>query len=197
MSAKTHAEGKLFEHPNLRRFTALMPVATLFLIFAGALVTSHDAGLSVPDWPTSYGYHMFSFPVSLWIGSIFFEHGHRIIASCVGMLTVVLVFWVSLVETRRAVRILSFTALFAVCLQGVLGGMTVLLGLPASVSVGHALLAQAFLVILVVIAYSQSKEWFSRRDVKASSGEEKFFPLAMGACAVVYTQLFLGAVMRH
>ena len=90
--------------PWLHRFACLLASATFLLIVAGASVTSHRAGLSVPDWPTTYGQFMFSFPTSKWVGNIFYEHGHRLIASAVGMLTVGLAIWLVRVEPRRWVR---------------------------------------------------------------------------------------------
>jgi cytochrome c oxidase assembly protein subunit 15 len=93
-------------------------VCVSLLILTGALVTSHDAGLSVPDWPTSYGENMFLFPPSLWIGPIFYEHVHRLIASGVGALTVILAVWIGWVDGRRWVRWLGYAALGAVIVQG-------------------------------------------------------------------------------
>ena len=81
-------------NPWLSRFAKLLVAATFCLIFLGGMVTSVNAGLSVPDWPTSYGYNMFTFPVSRWVGGVFFEHTHRLLASCVGLMTTVLVAWV-------------------------------------------------------------------------------------------------------
>jgi len=81
-------------NPWLSRFAKLLVAATFCLIFLGGMVTSVNAGLSVPDWPTSYGYNMFTFPISRWVNGIFFEHTHRLLATCVGLLTTVLVAWI-------------------------------------------------------------------------------------------------------
>src|SRR5947209_8632207 len=108
------------------RFVKLVTVFTVLLIAAGGMVTSTESGLSVPDWPTTYGWNMFTFPLSKWVGGIFYEHGHRLVASFVGFLTVILAIWTWLKEKRRWVRWLSASALAAVILQGVLGGLTVL-----------------------------------------------------------------------
>ena len=88
----------------LRRFSKLLALSTLALIFIGGLVTSTSSGLSVPDWPTTYGYNMFLFPISQWVGGIFYEHTHRLYASLVGLLTVVLAVWLHLkaADRRRA-----------------------------------------------------------------------------------------------
>src|SRR5664279_3991408 len=109
----------------LNRFAWLTCIATLFLICSGGMVTSKGVGLAVPDWPTTFGYNMFLFPVSKWVGGIFFEHTHRLIASTVGFLTIILTVWLCLDEERPWVRRLGFIALAAVILQGVLGGLRV------------------------------------------------------------------------
>src|SRR5438552_5298352 len=109
----------------LHRFANLVASCTVFLVLAGSLVTSTDAGLSVPDWPTSYGWNMFTFPPSKWVGGIFYEHGHRLIASTVGFLTIVLAGWLWRADPRWWMRRLGVAALAAVVLQGLLGGCTV------------------------------------------------------------------------
>src|SRR5918996_1693124 len=103
----------------LRRFTKFVAASTLFLIFAGAMVTSTGSGLAVPDWPNTYGWFMFSFPLSKMVGGIFYEHGHRLIASTVGFLILVLAFWLGRTEPRRWVQRLGFIALAAVVTQGI------------------------------------------------------------------------------
>src|SRR5262245_4547590 len=111
----------------LNRFAWFTAGATLFLICSGGMVTSKGAGLAVPDWPTTFGYNMFAFPFSKLIGGIFFEHTHRLIASVVGFLTIILTIWLGTSEPRRWVRNLGYIALGAVILQGVLGGLRVTL----------------------------------------------------------------------
>src|SRR6476620_3670575 len=115
----------------LHRFAIFLAGCTVLLILAGSLVTSTGSGLSVPDWPTSYGWNMFTFPPSMWVGGILYEHGHRLIASSVGFLTIVLTVLLWDGEPRAWVRRLGFVALGAVILQGVLGGLTVRYFLPA------------------------------------------------------------------
>ena len=109
----------------LNRFAWFTAFATLLLICSGGMVTSKGIGLAVPDWPTTFGYNMFFFPFSKWIGGIFFEHTHRLIASTVGLLTIILAVWLWLVDPRRWVRVLGVAAVAAVILQGVLGGLRV------------------------------------------------------------------------
>jgi cytochrome c oxidase assembly protein subunit 15 len=178
----------------LRRFTKLVAAATLFLIFAGAMVTSTGSGLAVPDWPNTYGTFMFSFPMSKWVGGIFYEHGHRLIASTVGFLVVLQAIWLQLREPKKFVRTLGWCSLAAVLVQGALGGITVLLLLPKSVSVSHAALAEIFFCINVSIAF------FTSRWYEALKGMEKGdAPVAMSwaLTAVVYLQILAGAVLRH
>src|SRR5215470_146841 len=122
------------ENVSLHRFALLTACCTAFLIFVGGLVTSTQSGLSVPDWPTTYGWNMFTFPFSKWVGGIFFEHTHRLLASFVGFLTVVLTAWTWLRESRKWVRRLAAAALVTVILQGILGGLTVKFLLPAPIS---------------------------------------------------------------
>jgi cytochrome c oxidase assembly protein subunit 15 len=124
-------------HPCLKKFAWLTAGATFLLIGLGGLVTSHQAGLAVPDWPTSYGYNMFLFPVHFWQANIFYEHTHRLLASFVGLLTGVLAVWLWLREPRRWLRWLGVAAFFAVVLQGVLGGLRVTL-LKDEIGIFHA-----------------------------------------------------------
>ena len=122
----------------LHRYALLVVCATVLLIAAGGMVTSTGSGLAVPDWPNTYGSFMFSFPLEKMVGGIFYEHGHRLIATTVGLLTIGVVIWLWRVEPRRWVRRLGFVALAAVVLQGVLGGITVMYLLPdAAVSYTH------------------------------------------------------------
>jgi cytochrome c oxidase assembly protein subunit 15 len=178
----------------LRRFTKLVAFATLFLIFAGAMVTSTGSGLSVPDWPNTYGSFMFAFPMSKWVAGIFYEHGHRLIASTVGFLVVLQAICLQLREPKRHVRVLGWLSLLAVCVQGLLGGITVLLLLPKSVSISHAALAEIFFCINVSIAF------FTSRWSEMLQGVEKGdAPVGMAwlLTAVVYLQILAGAVLRH
>ncbi len=181
----------------LPTYSKLLVGAVIVLIFYGGQVKSHDAGLAVPDWPTTYNENMFTFSPANWVGGIFHEHVHRLVASGVGLMTVILALWVAAREDRGWIVAMGFLALFAVVLQGVLGGMTVIFLLPDAISISHALLAQAFLVITVIIAYALSRE---RADRVARPMERGATPLARPALILVgaiYFQLLLGAVMRH
>src|SRR3954453_23484203 len=114
-------------NPWLHRIALLTAAATFPLIFMGGLVTSHGAGMSVPDWPNTYGYNMFLFPPRLWTGNILYEHTHRLYASMVGLLTIVLAATAWFTEPRRWVRWLGVSCLGVVILQGVPGGLRVVL----------------------------------------------------------------------
>jgi cytochrome c oxidase assembly protein subunit 15 len=141
---------------------------------------------------------MFTFPFSKWVGGIFFEHSHRLVASFVGMLTVVLTLWTWLGEKRVWVKWLSTAALGAVILQGVLGGLTVLFLLPAPISTLHACLAQTFFCLVIAVAVFTSPQWKQGLPVIQFHDERVPVPVlcAMTTAAVSF-QLILGALMRH
>jgi cytochrome c oxidase assembly protein subunit 15 len=183
--------------PWLHRFASLLDFATFLLIVAGASVTSHRAGLSVPDWPTTYGNFMFSFPISKWVGNIRYEHVHRLIASMVGMLTIVLTFWLVRKEPRRWVCRLGIAALGVVIAQGILGGLTVKLMLPPPISIAHASLAEAFFCITLALALVTSERWIeASRPIEAvNAGLIRRF--ALGSTIAIYLQIILGATIRH
>ena len=182
----------------LHLFAIVTAVATLGLIFAGALVTSTGSGLAVPDWPNTYGRFMFAFPWSDMVGGIVFEHSHRMIASLVGLLTLLLAAWIWRSDARPWVRWLGWGALAAVIAQGVLGGLTVLFRLPTPVSVLHGSLAQTFFLIAITLAYVTSREFFQTESLQVSGGAHtNLRRWAWGALGLVYLQLIIGAVMRH
>jgi heme a synthase len=191
----------------LHRFAKLVAAATVILILAGSLVTSHDAGLSVPDWPTSYGWNMFTFPPSMWVANIFYEHGHRLIASTVGFLTIILAVWLWLADARGWLHWFGVAALGAVIAQGILGGITVLFFLPAAVSTAHAGLAEIFFCMTVAIALFTSPRWRAgygtpqqgedaRGDMRGVD-DARLRRLATAATVLVYEQILIGATMRH
>lgn len=178
---------------RVRVLTKATAGATLLLIFIGSLVTSTGSGLAVPDWPLSYG---MLFPPM--VGGILYEHGHRMAAAAVGLLVVVQAVVVSWREPRRWVRVLAWLAVAVIVTQGGLGGLTVLLLLPTPVSMSHAVLAQSLLLMLVYIAYTQSREWWTRAGGAAAVGGKRSVTAAAAALlAAVYVQLLLGALMRH
>src|SRR5947208_16772936 len=157
----------------LHRYAVVVAICTLFLVVAGGLVTSNDAGLSVPDWPLSYGKLMPKME-----GGIFFEHGHRMVATTVGILTIVLAVWLWRSEQRRWMRRLGFIALAAVIAQGLLGGMTVVFMLPKPVSIRHACPAQLFFTTTVLIALFTSAGWKKEQPMVEDSGSPSLLLLA-------------------
>ena len=178
----------------LHRYATFVAAATLFLIFAGGLVTSTGSGLAVPDWPLSFGQ---LFPRME--GGVFYEHGHRMIATVVGLLTVALAVWLWRAESRRWVRNLGVVAVAAVVLQGVLGGLTVLLRLPDATSIAHAGLAQAFLCLVTMLALATSPRWEedARHSGTGAPRHRKTKSLTLVTLLAVYAQILLGALVRH
>jgi cytochrome c oxidase assembly protein subunit 15 len=161
------------------------------------MVTSKNVGLAVPDWPTTFGYNMFLFPISKWVGGILFEHTHRLMGSLVGVLTIILAVWLWLREDRRWVRSLGVIAVVGVILQGILGGLRVTM-MKDQIGVFHACVAQAFFGLLVFIALVTAKFWLSLAHRHFDS--QKFSPiksLAIAITVAIYVQLALGATMRH
>jgi cytochrome c oxidase assembly protein subunit 15 len=177
---------------GLHRFTVFVTCATFVLIMAGALVTSHDAGLAAPDWPLSYGQ---VFPKMT--GNLFWEHGHRMVATTVGFLTVVLNIWLWRREPRAWVRKLGVFALLAVVAQGLLGGLTVKLLLPLWVSSAHACLAQLFFCTMVSLSVFTAPGWQQERKTIEEPGSWSLRYLAVAAFAMTFAQLALGATLRH
>ena len=176
----------------LHIFAVVLSCCTVFLLAAGGMVTSTGSGLAVPDWPLSYGKLM-----PPMIGGIFYEHGHRMIASGVGLLTVILTAWILWKEDRRWVRRLAVAALFAVIVQGVLGGLTVLLLLPTWVSSTHATLAQSFFCVVCILALATSRWWMEKSQAQSAEIPRSVTAFTLGLTAGVFLQLMFGAVMRH
>lgn len=184
----------------LNRFAWFTAVATLFLICSGGMVTSKNVGLAVPDWPTTFGYNMFLFPVSKWIGGILFEHVHRLIASTVGILTIALAIWLWFGQNREFLRNLGLIAVAGVIFQGILGGLRVTM-LKDEIGIFHACLAQAFLGLIVLIAVMTTNFWHSLAnkgfDPSRRRGITRIRMMAIATTMAIYAQLALGATMRH
>ena len=174
----------------LHRLAMLTAFATFLLIVVGALVVGHDAGLSVPDWPLSYGKLMPQMD-----GNIFYEHSHRMIAGLVGALMTILAIWLWKAESRSWVRWLGGVALFAVLLQAILGGITVIYLLPVPVLIAHASLAQTFFCLTICLAVCTGSLWNSPSHI--SEDFSSFRRLALHTTAAVFIQLVLGAALRH
>ena len=158
------------------------------------MVTSTGSGLAVPDWPNTYGWFMFSFPLSKMVGGIFYEHGHRLIASTVGFLTVIQAIWLHKREPKHFVRTLGWISLAAVLVQGLLGGLTVRFLLPPAISIAHAALAEVFFCLNVAIAFFTSRFFVNVRRLEKADAPAGGATLLL---VLVFAQILLGAVMRH
>jgi cytochrome c oxidase assembly protein subunit 15 len=180
---------------RLHMCALLTLAATFLLVCSGGIVTSKGVGMSVPDWPTTYGYNMFLFPFSKWVGGIFYEHSHRLIASAVGLMTLILAGTILVVDRRRWVKYLGVAAFVAVCLQGLLGGLRVTL-YKDEIGIFHAILAQSLLCMAGILAVATSGK-FLRGEWDFFHPDSVLRNLALATTALVFLQLGLGATMRH
>jgi heme a synthase len=209
---------------TLHILAVLTTLATFPLIFMGGLVTSHGAGMSVPDWPNSYGYNMFTFPPSMWIGGIFYEHTHRLMGTVVGMLAIALTVYawraeiayvfgrvLAAVSRGRAggwqlerrhssgIRWVCLGVLATVIMQGVLGGLRVVL-VQVDLAIVHACFAQAFFCLAAYAALVTSKWWTEAPDLSQSEAVfsgRRLIVACVIALIAIYAQLIVGAAMRH
>jgi len=182
----------------LRRYCKFLCIITLFLIALGALVKSTESGLSVPDWPTTYGKFMFAYPLNKMAGGIKYEHTHRMLASIVGILTLVLTIWLIRIKDMPVwIKRLGIFAFITVVAQGVLGGLTVKFFLPVWLSTLHGVLAQTFLLIVILIAYALSCERRQRWTIEEESYDPLFLKLTIFLMGMIYLQLIIGNIMRH
>jgi heme a synthase len=207
-------------NPWMFWFAVLTAFATFLLLGLGGLVTSHEAGMSVPDWPNTYGYNMFLFPSSQWVGGIFYEHSHRLLASAVGLMTTVLALWLWLKDARPWMHWLGVAAFLGVVAQGVLGGLRVTLHMD-SLGIYHGTIAQLFFVLTCALALFVSRFWQNLQTGRAdrplpaagthpSSVAElrrvdgvtrpaitNLRALVLATTILIFLQLILGATMRH
>ncbi|MBZ5644966.1 MAG: COX15/CtaA family protein [Acidobacteriia bacterium] len=179
-------------NPSIHRYALVTACCTFLLLIAGALVTSNDAGLSIPDWPLAYG--SLTPPM---VGGIRYEFTHRVIATCIGILTIGLAVWLWRSEKRGWMRWMGVAALGGVIAQGILGGMTVRMFQPPPVSTAHATLAQLFFSTVVAIAVFTSP-WWSREHLALEDPKSPSVrPLVVSTAVAVFLQLILGAAFRH
>ncbi len=185
--------------PWIYRIACVTAGATFFLIVLGGIVTSTESGLAVPDWPTTFGYNMFLYPLSEMVGGILYEHSHRLMGSLVGLLTITLLVMLLLRDSRRWIKWLGVAALIAVSIQGVFGGLRVT-ETNLNFAIIHACLAQAFLALLCAICWFTSREWFENLPL-SSSGQnttvQKLRRLSLITTILIYVQLIFGAILRH
>ena len=179
----------------LHVFALVTTLLTFFLLFSGGLVTSKGVGMSVPDWPTTYGYNMFAFPLSRWVGGVFYEHTHRLLASGIGLLTVILGVMAFFLETRRWVRRFALVLFIGVILQGVLGGLRVTL-YKDEIGIFHAIVAQTFFALLLIFSAVTSRS-FIDGTWAGDAPAAKLRWLALAGVLLTYVQLTLAATMRH
>ena len=180
-------------NPWLHRYAIFIAFCTFILIIAGALVTSNDAGLSVPDWPTSFG----SFRMPRMVGGIMFEHGHRMIAGTVGILTIILALAIWIKDSRRWVKWVAGAAVLSVLAQALLGGITVLFYLPVAISTSHATLAQIFFCLTASLAFFTRTDWRWDEPKLEDASAASLRHLTAATTGVILVQLVLGAVYRH
>ncbi len=181
---------------GLRIYSKFLCFMVFALIFLGGLVKSTESGLSVPDWPTTYGHFMFSFPLDQMVGGIKYEHTHRMLASIVGLLTLILCIWLWRSPVGLWLKRLGLIAFLTVIMQGVLGGLTVKYFLPVWLSMMHGILAQTFFLIVVMIAYGLSVE-HQKRISQPDSLDGKWLRFILIFTGMIYIQLILGNWMRH
>ena len=186
--------------PWLHRFAVSLVTMTFLLVLLGGTVTSKGVGLSVPDWPNTYGQNMFLFPPSLWKGGVFWEHTHRLLGAAVGLMTIVITVWVCWAQrSRKWLAWLTVATLLMVIVQGVMGGLRVT-ELSTSLAVLHGVTAQLFLCMCVLIAAATSRLWLEAASTTGALSDRFSRTLRRGSLVmlgVMVIQLVLGASMRH
>jgi heme a synthase len=201
--------------PWLHRFAVLTAIITFFLLGLGGLVTSHETGMSVPDWPNSYGYNMFFFPIKDWVGGIFYEHTHRLLASGVGLLTTILAVWLWRKDPRQWMKWLGVIAFVLVVVQGILGGMRVVLS-DAQLGIIHGVVGQSFFILTCALALFTGRFWQKMENIQQPTSNNQqpmagshssaealnigcppaLRRLVLFATILIFCQLILGATMR-
>ena len=182
--------------PWLHRTARLTAAATFLLIVIGGIVTSTDSGLAVPDWPTTFGYNMFLYPLSEMVGGILYEHSHRLMGSVVGILVIALLVLILARDSRKWLKWLGLAALIAVIVQGVLGGLRVT-QINRNFAIVHACLAQAFFALLCGIAWFTSRDWWQDKHIVSTEIGQKLRRLSLITTGLIYVQLIFGAILRH
>jgi heme a synthase len=181
------------------RWALVLACATFPLLWVGGLVTTTDAGMAVPDWPNTYGYNLFLYPWQTWLvgpWDLFIEHGHRLLASSVGMLTIGLLVLILRTDKRRWMKGLGFAALALVIFQGVLGGMRVLLD-ERTLAMLHGCTGPAFFAVTVALTVFTSRTWLAAERSMPSDGAGVIRRLTPVVAVLAYLQIVLGAVVRH
>jgi cytochrome c oxidase assembly protein subunit 15 len=180
----------------LHWFAVLTAVATFLLLGIGGLVTSHEAGMSVPDWPTSFGYNMYALPIKFWRGGVFYEHTHRLFASVIGCMTIMLAVWLWLKDPRKWMKWLGVTAVIVVSSQGVVGGLRVVLS-EDQLGIVHGVIAQVFFILMSAIALFTSGFWKQIAEGPKINVPSGLRTLVLATTVLIFGQLVIGATMRH
>jgi cytochrome c oxidase assembly protein subunit 15 len=185
-------------HPRYRwalhRFACFCAGSILFLICIGGLVTSNEAGMSVPDWPNTYGYNMFFFPWQDWVGGILYEHSHRLVASGVGVLMIIMAIWLCFQE-RIWLRWMGGVVPVFILLEGCIGGLRVVLS-EDQLGILHGCLAQLLFVSVSLIALFTSRWWIESR-IGLTLMPHQWTGRTLAICGLIFCQLMIGATMRH
>lgn len=180
----------------LHWFAVLTAVATFLLLGAGGLVTSHEAGMSVPDWPTSFGYNMYALPIKFWQGGIFYEHTHRLFATVIGCMTIILAVWMWFADSRKWMKWLGVSAFLLISSQGIIGGLRVVLS-EDQLGMVHGIIAQLFFILMCALALFTSRFWKRIVESPKISVPGSLRTLVLATTVLVFLQLVLGAEMRH
>lgn len=180
----------------LHWFAVLTAVATFLLLGMGGLVTSHEAGMSVPDWPTTFGYNMFFLPIKFWRGGVFYEHTHRLAASVVGCMTIMLAAWIWWKDHRKWMKRLGLSAFVLIVAQGAVGGLRVILS-EDQLGILHGVLAQIFFILVCAIALFTSSLWQRVSGTGKINVPAGLRRLVLATTILIFLQLILGATMRH
>ncbi|MBC8873463.1 MAG: COX15/CtaA family protein [Planctomycetes bacterium] len=190
------------ESPWPHRFAVLLAWAVFPLIWVGGLVTTYDAGMSVPDWPNTFGDNLLLYPWTTWINEInerwdvFIEHGHRLLGVLVGILTIALVVAVFRRDQRRWMRYFSLAVLAAVILQGCLGGARVLLA-ERTLAMIHGCVGPSFFAVCVIVCGVTARWWKDPTAIRHVESARKLYIFAWSTLVLAYMQLILGAFLRH
>ena len=193
-----HKSTVMNEEPNvgLHRLAILLSCMTVVLLVAGALVTSNEAGDSVPDWPVSFGRWLIS--SRNFVANVRFEYSHRVIAGIVGLTTLLLTAWTYFSDRRSWMRKLGLIAFAGVVAQAAIGGLRVLFPeYKALIAVPHALIAQSFFAVVVAIAVFTSRGWSAPHEVRTDDADLPLRKLVAATVVAVLVQLVLGAGFRH
>ena len=180
----------------LSRFAFMTVGATFLLLTIGGIVSSKGVGMAVPDWPTTFGENMFTFPFSKMVGGVFYEHSHRLMGSLVGILTMGLTFFIWWKEERRWLKWLSVAALLSVILQGIMGGLRVI-EISTYYAVAHGAFAHLFFALIVSITLFLTDFWRNSGSETHSEDHTTLRKLSIYTSTTIYIQLILGAIYRH